>query len=231
MSDAPMPPRMQAPMQIPVDTAADGTRSLCVFWSYPLRYGALLTNHEWVPLYTKRLLGSDFVAHAIAGNRRADGFTAVLLWAASFDQNPAGTLPDDDVALARLAGFGADVAGWQAHRAFALWGWSTVHVEGDERERPRLGHPLIAEIAVFAHKRKAGRDQANAAGRIHQLRSRVRAKLRLLKREKLAENQFIVDSVADWLTTANLPTTPENVAQALDAVAGVPRVVRGVGDG
>ncbi|MFD1913815.1 DUF1376 domain-containing protein [Halodurantibacterium flavum] len=200
------------------------------FWAYPLQMGDTLSNHEWIPLYVNRLLTSQFVADAIAAGRREDIGTALILWCESFKLDPAGALPDNDVQLARLAGFGSDIEAWLRARPGALYGWRVTHVEGDDRPGRRwLGHEMIARIAVDMHRRKSGRDQAREAGRMAMLRSRVRAKLRSLGRANLADNDHVVATVADWLDKSKLYCTAENVAAGMEEVAGVPRVVRRIG--
>lgn len=47
----------------------------------------------------------------------------IVLWAASFHEKPAGSLPAEDRLLARLAGFGRDLAGFMAVRGKAVEGW------------------------------------------------------------------------------------------------------------
>ncbi|MBN9674628.1 DUF1376 domain-containing protein [Salipiger bermudensis] len=196
-------------------------------WWYPLRYGDTLSNHDWIPLYINRLLTSRFVAHAIAEGRRADLGTALLLWAESFKQDPAGTLPDDDIQLAQIARFGADLDGWRAARAGALYGWRSAEIEGEEPGRTaRLAHPVIAEIAFDMHKRKKGRDQARAASRMSSLRSRVRAKLHSMKYPKhIWDSRQIVETVADFLDQAGLYCTDENLRIAMADAVGIPREV------
>lgn len=206
------------------------------FWAYPLSWGETLSSHDWVPLYINRLLNSDFVAYALAEGRRADIGTALLLWSESIKQDPAGTLPDDDVALARLAGFGADVEAWQQARHGALYGWSVCHIDGEHvsagRDRAkRLGHPVIASICHDMYKRKRGREQSRAAGGFAVLKSRVKVKLKAIGQVRASENPNLVEQIAAWLRDASLYCTDDNVRAGLDTVAGVPRVVGMRGDG
>lgn len=197
------------------------------FWVYALRKGDMLVSHEWVELHVHRLLSSRFVAHAIRDGRRADIGTALILWAECFRQDPAGTLPDDDVELAQLAKFGADVEGWRGARAGVLYGWRPVHIDGaEEGEPPRLGHPFIERLAARAHGRKAGREQAREAGRLATLRSRVKAKLTAMKMARLASSKEVVDAVAGWLDRSQLYCTDDNVRAGLDTLGIAPKVVR-----
>jgi hypothetical protein len=196
-------------------------------WLYPLRYGDSLSNHDWIPLYINRLLNSDFVVYACYENRRADIGTALILWSECFKQDPAGTLPDDDVQLAKIAMFGSDVDAWRKCRAGALHGWARVSIENAEAEDGiRLGHPVIAGIASDMFRRKSGRDQSRNAARVATIRSRVRAKLKALKYEKhVSGSEKIVQAVSSWLDQNNLYITDDNVRAAMEAAVGIPRVV------
>lgn len=78
-----------------------------------------LRGMEWLPLYGGRLFGSDFDAHASDAEFRA----GMQLWWAAWNQVPASSLPDDDVALCRLAGFGRDLKGWKRVKARATHGF------------------------------------------------------------------------------------------------------------
>lgn len=99
-----------------------------------------LRDFPYMPLHVVRLRDSE-----TAGVDDAEGFrAAVLLWCASWHQIPAASLPDDDRALARLAGYGRDLATWQrAREAGALRGWVRC-ADG------RLYHPVVAEVALKA---------------------------------------------------------------------------------
>ncbi|ABN78406.1 hypothetical protein [Cereibacter sphaeroides] len=197
------------------------------FWEYPLAFGETLSSHDWVPLYTNRLLTSRFVARALAEGRRADIGTALILWAEAFRQDPAGTLPDDDLELARLAGFGADLDGWRAARAGALYGWRETHIanQEDARDNPRLGHPMIAGIARDMYRRKRGRDQARTEGAKAMARTRVRRKLIEINCTRAADSADVVALIAEWLIQRDLYITSDNVRAAFEATRGGPKVV------
>jgi hypothetical protein len=197
------------------------------YWLYPLRYGDTLSNHDWIELHVNRLLTSRFVAYCVSEDRRADGFTALLLWSEAIRQDPAGTLPDDDVELAQLAKFGADVAGWRAARPGALYGWQPCDVEGlDDGVPRRLGHRFLTDVVARMHVRKKGRDQQREANKQAQVRSRVRRKLAAMRVGKaLQESDQVVHAVAEYLMHGDLYITDDNVRVALEEAAGVPRVV------
>lgn len=78
-----------------------------------------LRGMEWMPLYGSRLFGSDFDAHASDAEFRA----AMQLWWSAWNQVPAASLPNDEVALCRLAGLGRDLRAWKKVRARAMHGF------------------------------------------------------------------------------------------------------------
>ncbi|MBX3501430.1 MAG: DUF1376 domain-containing protein [Alphaproteobacteria bacterium] len=104
-----------------------------------------LRGLEWMPLYGHRLFASDFDAHAGDSAFRA----ALSLWWSAWNQVPAASLPDDEVALCRLAGLGRDLKTWRAVRTQAMHGFVRC-ADG------RLYHRAMAPIAVdsFEHRRK-----------------------------------------------------------------------------
>jgi hypothetical protein len=198
-------------------------------WVYPLRQGEMVADQDWIPLHFHRLLGSDFVADSCARGveGRAALGTALLLWAESVKQDPGGTLPESDVALARLAGFGPDVSGWRAVRSEALHGWTSCVVEDrDGVHMRRLGHRLIAEACLFAWNRKNGRKVGREAARVANVRWKVREKMKALRKpERLVKDDMLVGQIADWLIQSGMSVTLDNVASGL-ARAGVPTLVR-----
>lgn len=84
-----------------------------------------------------RLLDSDFMALTTGDEFKA----GVALWAKSWNQHPAASLPNDDRVLAHLAG--VDRKRWAKLRTMALHGW--VKCSDD-----RLYHPVVAEKACEA---------------------------------------------------------------------------------
>lgn len=200
------------------------------YWAYPLRWGETVADQDWTPLYFHRLLGSDFVAECCAGGQagRALLGTALLLWCEAMKQDPGGTLPDNDIALARMAGFGPDLAAWKEVRGEVLHGWVPCHVDGaEERPQNRLGHRTVAENALFAWNRKDGRRKGRDAARLSQVKWKVRKQMAELKKpQRLIEDDMLVTRVAEWLIRAGLQVSRENVASGL-AVAGVPVLIEG----
>lgn len=103
-----------------------------------------LRNFHYMPLDVVRLRDSD-----IAGVEDGEVFrAAVLAWCAAWHQVPAASLPDDDAVLARLTGYGRDLATWRRVReAGALRGFVRCS-DG------RLYHPVVAEKALEAWDKK-----------------------------------------------------------------------------
>src|SRR5215204_6616482 len=93
-----------------------------------------LRDFAFMPLDIVRLFGSEF--HALAND--TEWRAGVTLWLKSFHQVPAGSLPNDDVALARLAEFGRDLRSWKKVKTGAMRGWRLCS-DG------RLYHPVVAE--------------------------------------------------------------------------------------
>lgn len=102
-----------------------------------------LRSFAFMPLDVVRLRDSDIAALTNGEEFRA----AVLLWCASWHQIPAASLPNDDMILAQLAGFGRVVKEWKKVRNGALRGWILCS-DG------RLYHPVIAEKAIDSWNRK-----------------------------------------------------------------------------
>ena len=111
--------------------------------SPPVPVDVDLRGMEWLPLYGGRLFGSDFDAHATDAEFRA----GMQLWWSAWNQVPASSLPDDDVALCRLAGLGRDLKAWRKIKARALHGFITCS-DG------RLYHRALATFALESWERR-----------------------------------------------------------------------------
>lgn len=102
-----------------------------------------LQDFPFMPLHVARLRDSDLAAEA----HPEACWDAVLLWASSWHQVPAGSLPDNDAVLARLCGLGRDVRTFRKHRADAMRGF-VMCSDG------RLYHPVVADLVIEAWRRK-----------------------------------------------------------------------------
>jgi hypothetical protein len=96
-----------------------------------------LTGLPNLPLNVTRLTNSDLIALTTGDEFKA----AVLLWAKSWHQVPAASLPKDDRILARL--IGVSLSEWITVREGALRGFV-------ECSDGRLYHPVVAEMALAA---------------------------------------------------------------------------------
>lgn len=116
-----------------------------------------LRGFAFMPLDVVRLRDSGLAIEASGDEFRA----AVLLWCASWHQVPAASLPDDERALAVLAGYGRDARGWKRVRDGAMRGWVRCS-DG------RLYHPVIAAKALESmhHKTAAKRKREADAERL-----------------------------------------------------------------
>lgn len=105
-----------------------------------------LQDFAFMPLDVARLRDSD-----LSANETPDAcWAAVLLWAASWHQVPAASIPNSDTWIAKQAGYaqrGKIAKEWAAVRPGALRGW-VLCADG------RLYHPVVAEKAVEAWKSK-----------------------------------------------------------------------------
>jgi hypothetical protein len=110
-----------------------------------------LRGLDWMPLYGSRILTSDFFLIASAAEFRA----AFALWVRSWEQIPAGSLPNDDRILASLSCAGA---AWPKVKERALHGWMFCN-------NGRLYHPFIASLAVGAWERRKADRERKAASR------------------------------------------------------------------
>jgi hypothetical protein len=112
-----------------------------------------LRDFPYMPMEVARLFGSEFHAQVNDSEWRA----GVTLWLKSFHQVPAASLPDDDVALARLAELGRDVKAWRRIKRRALRGWVRCR-DG------RLYHRVVAEKALEAWIEKLGQRKSSGIG-------------------------------------------------------------------
>ena len=114
-----------------------------------------LRDFPYMKLDVRRLRDSR-----IASLEQPEAFrTSVLSWCVAWHQLPAASLPDDDVALAQMLGWGRDVRGWRKVRAAGgLHGWILCS-DG------RLYHPVVAEKAKEAWAAKQAQRARTAAAR------------------------------------------------------------------
>jgi hypothetical protein len=144
-----------------------------------------ITDFPFMPMEIHRLFNSEFHARSDDAAWRA----GITLWLKSFHQVPAGSVPDDDVSLARLAEMGRDVKAWRKIRDQAMYGWIKCS-DG------RFYHPVVAEKAAEAWTGKKAQRARTAKARLHNLLG------------KLAKS-------SDTLDCAGIETSVQNVLQEM----------------
>lgn len=153
-----------------------------------------------MPLDVVRLRDSD-----LAALETPDAcWAAVLLWCASWHQQPAASLPNDDRVLANLAGFGRVVKEWMKVRDGALRGWELC-------EDGRLYHPVIAEKAIDAYRGKLQQAWKTECGRIKK------------HNQRHPDNQLEFPTFDQWLSqNSSLDCPGDNLDMSQGQGEGVP---------
>lgn len=146
----------------------------------------------YMPLDVLRLRDSRIVSHLSAEAFRC----AILLWCASWHQLPAASLPDDDVELAKFAGFGRAVREWRRYRQDALYGWVTCS-DG------RLYHPVVAEKALEAWEQRLTHLFRSECARIKKAAQRVKETPVYPTREQWQADY--IKAIAGKASTTNVP--------------------------
>lgn len=159
-----------------------------------------LRDFQYMELDVRRLRDSRFGAE-VSG----DAFRAgVLLWCASWHQVPAGSLPDDDIELANLAGYGRFVKEWKKSRTQALQGFIKC-TDG------RLYHEVVCEKAASAWNGKLRHHYDRACDRLRKV-NKARATKELAPIPELTFEEWNGQRMA-----AGLPM------EKADAYAGIPQ--------
>lgn len=96
-----------------------------------------LRHFKDMPLEVRRVRDSDIIGIGDAEIFRCN----FSLWCGSWHQVPAGSVPDDDATLARMAGLGRDLRTWMKIKAHALHGFYRFN-DG------RWYHRVVCEKAV-----------------------------------------------------------------------------------
>jgi len=124
-----------------------------------------LRDFMFMPLDVLRLRDSDIAVISSGDEFRC----AVLLWCASWHQVPAASLPNDDVILSGLSGFGRVIKEWKKVREGALRGWF-------ECADGRLYHPVVAEKANEAWRGRLDYREKKEAERLRKAALRAAQK-------------------------------------------------------
>lgn len=153
-----------------------------------------LQDFPFMPLHVARLRDSDLAAEA----HPEACWYAVLLWAASWHQLPAGSLPDTDAVLMRLCGLGRDQRTWKKHRKDALRGFVKCS-DG------RLYHPVVVEQAVEAWNSKLQQRYRTECARIRKANQRNNTDHPLPTFEEWVEDKAIQVPDVSHGTDKNVP--------------------------
>lgn len=114
-----------------------------------------LRDFAFMPLDVARLRDSELAA----SESPEACWAAVLLWAASWHQVPAASVPNDDKWLAKAAGYGRVVKEWMRVKEGAMRGFV-------ECSDGRLYHPVVAEKAADAWTGKLAQSWRTECARI-----------------------------------------------------------------
>ena len=156
----------------------------------------VLQDFRFLPIDITRLFGSRF--HAIASD--SEWRAGVTLWLKSYHQVPAGSLPNDDIELARLAEFGRNLKDFRKVKQVALYGWI-------ECTDGRLYHHVVAEKV----------NEAWAKKQQHRGRASLGAAKRWGKQQKLSAKSKDKDAVALAESPASPHLTDMPQASIMDA--------------
>jgi hypothetical protein len=161
-----------------------------------------LRGLRWMPLDVSRVLDSDLFLISSGAEFKA----AFALWAKSWSQVPAGSLPNDERILAGLSA----AKDWKRVREVALRGW-ILCADG------RLYHPVIAEKALEAmgKREEHAEREENEQSRQQRLRARRKAMFEQLREHgivpaydtKTAELERLVASLPDVTDVTQSVTT------------------------
>lgn len=157
-----------------------------------------------MPLDVNRLRKSETRVRTKPEEFRA----AIMLWCAAWHEVPAASVPDDDIGLADLAGYGVAVKEWKKVRAGALRGFVRC-ADG------RLYHPVIVGKAIASWRVMLERRHATEMGRLK----------KEYQRRNIAEDQRHYPTFDLWIINT-CPEAAPHMSLGTDAI--VPRDKPGV---
>lgn len=139
-----------------------------------------LQDFPFMPLHVARLRDSDLAAE----ESPESCWYAVLLWAASWHQVPAASLPDNDAVLAKLIGLGRDVRTFRRHKAAAMRGFVLC-------DDGRLYHEVVAEQALVAWEGKLQQRWRTECARIKKYNQRNHLNHKLPTFEEFLSPEYV----------------------------------------
>jgi len=172
---------------------------------YPLPLDARIDTFDRMDWFHGRFLRSDTVATAIDEKSEAAAFYSVLLWSASQEESPIGTIPISPVLQAQMVRLGPDVRRWSRYEAIALRGFAPLETPDGEPIEGRLGHPVTIEVARAAWDRHVKHEESKERRRVEKQRSRLRAEAEKagISREEV-RGSVVADLWLAWLSERGL---------------------------
>ena len=160
---------------------------------YPLSADFRMPTHYFVAWWHNRWLNSDM---HLTGSYEVQG-VAVALYSIAQNQSPMGTLPCDDVLLARHLRL--DPARWAdlcRSAVSPLHGWHLVNCEGEVR----WAHPVVLEVILEAREFANLRRMSNEDRAVQKRLERLRRALGEIGVDKvLLADRVVIEAMDEWL--------------------------------
>ena len=169
-----------------------------------------LRDFAYMELDVRTLRDSRFAAQVTGDAFRA----GVLLWCAAWHQVPAGSLPDDDVELSNLAGYGRFIKQWRKVRAEAL----TQFVKCSDG---RLYHETVCEKASAAWISKLRYHYEKARDRLRKA-NKARAAENLSPIQELTFEAWNLQRLSAGIPLEKADASAGIPLEKADASAGIP---------
>ena len=154
---------------------------------------ARLTSDYFTKFWHDRWLNSELHLTAPLDVQGA----ALNLFFISRKQNPVGSLPDDDVMLAKLLRI--DLATWtdlRGRKINPLHNWHRMLADG----HLVLGHPVVIEVALDAVNRREQREIKNTEKARYQRLQRIREAFAAMGcTDDVTRDDVLIERVDDWL--------------------------------
>jgi hypothetical protein len=164
---------------------------------YPLSSDMRLEGHTFVKWQFNRWLNSDL---ALLGSYEVKGVARELFDIAQ-NQTPIGTLPDNDLHLARLLRL--DLHVWQELRVRPmgpLHNWRPCRIAG-EGNQVRLMHPVVLAMILDVIERREVKSLSKEEAAVRKRMERVRTGLQKIGvRAEVVEDAVLIGRMDDWLT-------------------------------
>ncbi len=160
---------------------------------YPIPVDERLESHYFVSFWFNRWLNSDFRLRASAEVR---AFGLDLFFIAQ-NQSPVGTLPTDEVVIAKLLMI--DLAHWKdlcKREITPLYNWTPCRCGN----KVRLMHPVVTEQAQDAIARREARQASNSQKAVYQRVRRLRDALGDLGCSRdVLNDDLLIERLDGWL--------------------------------